>query len=148
MQRRLDWVLQGEVPNTCREQGVCEQVSNWLNSAICVRTTGTHLSLHEAGFLGVGLAIYTFSKFLGHAHQWEPHFWTSLVVQGLKYSPCNAVDVSLIPGWGAKTPQAVKQLGVPQLLSLFSGACEPQLESPGATVKDPAWHCGDPVCQD
>ena len=78
-------------------------------STICVRTTRTHLSLHEAGFLEVGLAIYTFNKFLGHAHQWEPQFGTSLVVHRLKNSLCNAVDVSLIPCWGTKIPQAVKQ---------------------------------------
>ena len=70
MQRRLDWVLQGEeMPNACRKQGVCEQVSNRLNSTVCVRTTRTYLSLLEAGFLEVGLAIYTFNNFLGHAHQ-------------------------------------------------------------------------------
>ena len=63
--------------------------------------------------------------------------WDFLVVQGLKNSLCNAVDVSLIPGWGTKIPQAVEPLSVPQVLSLCSGACEPQLESPGATEKDP-----------
>ena len=61
-----------------------------------------------------------------------------LVVQGLKHSLCNAVDVSLTPGWGTKIPQAVEPLGVPQVLSLCSGAREPQLESPGATEKDPS----------
>ena len=35
--------------------------------------------------------------------------WDFLVVQGLKNSLCNAVDVSLIPGWGTKIPQAVEQ---------------------------------------
>ena len=53
----------------------------------------------------------------------------------VKSLPCNAEDMSLIPGWGTKISHAVGQLSPTNTEPLFT------------TMKDPAWHSYDPTEQ-
>ena len=60
----------------------------------------------------------------------------------VKNPPCNAGDVSSIPGQATKIPQAEGQLSVQATTTepVCSGACVPQLESPCATTTEPTHH--------
>jgi len=60
----------------------------------------------------------------------------------VKNLPCNAGDVSSIPGQATNIPQAEGQLSVQATATepVCSGARVPQLESPCATTTEPTHH--------
>ena len=66
----------------------------------------------------------------------------------VKNPPCDEGDSGLIPHWETKIPPAMEQLSLHAqfLKSMHSRVPVPQLEIPGTTIKDPAWHNKDSMC--
>ena len=58
----------------------------------------------------------------------------------VKNPPANAGDMGSSPGPGRSHMPRTNEAHAPQLLSLCSRACEPQLLSPQATTTEPASH--------